>query len=123
VLVCDDHDSQNLAVCEHCERVHEVVARFVCDVCKSSMETGVWNTILTEVPVIAFFHEHGLDVKALEDELAYGTLFDAVEAVSVRSEDPLEVVVTVELDSDRLVVTLDEETRVLGVTEHVRESA
>jgi hypothetical protein len=123
VLVCDDHYSQDLAICEHCDRVHEVVARFVCDVCKSSMETGVWSTILTEVPVIAFFHEHGLDVKALEDELAYGTLFDAVEDVTVHPEEPLEIVVTVELDYDRLVVTLDEETRVLSVTEHVREPA
>jgi hypothetical protein len=123
VLVCDDHCSRDLTVCEHCERVHEAVARFVCDVCKSSMETGVWNTILTEVPVIAFFHEHGLDVKALEDELAYGTLFDAVEDVSVHPEEPLEVVVTVELDGDRLVVTLDEETRVLSVTERAPEPA
>jgi Zn-finger nucleic acid-binding protein len=123
VLVCDDHDSQDRTICEHCDRVHKIVARFVCDVCKSSMGTGVWNTILTEVPVIAFFHEHGLDVKALEDELAYGTLFDAVEDVTVHAEQPLEITVTVELDGDRLVVTVDEETRVLDVTEHTREPA
>lgn len=121
MLICGAHDSQDLTICEHCDRVHKIVARFVCDICKSSMETGVWNTILTEIPVIAFFHEHGLDVKTLEDELAYGTLFDAIEAVTVHSEEPLEIKVTVELGGDRLVVIIDEETSVLDVTEHVRE--
>jgi len=39
------------------------------------------------------------------------------------SEEPLEIMITVELDGDRLLVTIDEETRVLDVTEHVREPA
>ena len=43
--VCDDHDGDDRTVCEQCDRVHEVDASFVCDVCKSSMRTGVWNTI------------------------------------------------------------------------------
>jgi hypothetical protein len=123
IEVCDDHDSHDLTVCEHCDRVHEIVASFVCDVCKSSMRTGVWNTILTEVAVIAFFHGHGLDTKALEDELAYGVLYEAVEGVAVRSERPLEILVTVELDGDRLDVTLDDEVHVIDVTERVREPA
>jgi hypothetical protein len=87
------------------------------------MRTGVWNTILTEVAVIAFFHGHGLDTKALEDELAYGVLYEAVEGVAVRSERPLEILVTVELDGDRLDVTLDDEVHVIDVTERVREPA
>ena len=70
--------------------------------------------------MIAFFHEHGPDTKAPEDELAYRVLFDAIEVVAVRSEEPLEVTVTVELDGDRLVVTLDDEARVVDVTERTR---
>jgi hypothetical protein len=87
------------------------------------MRTGVWNTILTDVAVIAFFHEHGLDTKALEDELAYGDLYEAIERVAVRAEEPLEIVVTVELDGDRLDVTLDDEATVVSVTERVRGPA
>ena len=123
IHVCDDHDSHDLTVCDRCERVHEIDASFVCDVCKSSMRTGIWNTILTDVAVIAFFHEHGLDTKALEDELAYGVLYEAVERVAVHSEEPLEVVVSVELDGDRLDVTLDDEAHIIDVTERVRTSA
>lgn len=117
ILVCDDHVSHDRTVCAHCDRVHEIVASFVCDVCKSSMRTGVWNTILTDVAVIAFFHEHGLDTKAFEDELAYGVLYEAIERVAVHSEEPLEIMVTVELDGDRLDVTLDDEAHVIDVTE------
>jgi DNA-binding transcriptional ArsR family regulator len=123
VHVCDDHDSHNLTVCGHCDKVHEIDASFVCDVCKSSMRTGVWNTVLTDVAVIAFFYEHGLDTKALEDRLAYGVLYQAVERVVVHSETPMEILVTVELDGDRLDVTLDDEARIIDVTERVRGTA
>lgn len=57
---------------------------------------------------------------ALEDNLEYGVLFDAIETVTAHSEDPLEVVVTVELDGDRLLVTLDDDASVTDVTEQSR---
>lgn len=117
IEICDDHDRHDLRVCHHCERVHEIVVSFVCDVCKSSMRTGIWNTILTDVAVIAFFHDHGLDTKALEDRFEYGILFDAVEQVTVDAKEPLEIAVKVELDGDNLTVILDDEADVIGVTE------
>lgn len=122
ISVCDDHDSHNLTVCQHCERVHEIDASLVCDVCKSSMRTGIWNTILTEVAVIAFFHDHGLDTKALEDKFEYGVLFDAVEQVTVDAKEPLEIAVKVELDGDSLTIILDDEADVIDVTERVRKA-
>jgi DNA-binding transcriptional ArsR family regulator len=117
VEVCADHDTRDGHGCDYCGRVHGAMANFVCDVCKAGMRTGVWNTILTETPVVAFFYEHGLDTTALEDELAYGVLYEAVEEVAVCSETPLELRVTVTLDGDRLTVRLDEATKVLEVTE------
>jgi DNA-binding transcriptional ArsR family regulator/Zn-finger nucleic acid-binding protein len=123
VHVCDDHDDHDGTVCDHCDGVHEIDVSFVCDVCKASLRTGVWNTILTDVAVIAFFHEHGRDTKALEDELAYGVLYEAVERVAIHSEEPVEIVVTVELDGDRLDVVLDDEVHVLDVTERARDAA
>jgi len=120
--ICDDHTSHDLTVCQHCDRVHEIVVIFVCDVCKSSMGTGIWNTILTDVAVIAFFYDHELDTKALEDRFEYGVLFDAVEQVTVDAEEPLEIAVTVELDGDSLTVILDDEADVIEMTERVRKA-
>lgn len=118
--VCEHHERPHDDICDHCRRVHSVQAVFVCDVCKCSLKTGVWSAILIDVAVIAFFHEHGLDTMALEDNLEYGVLFDAIETVTAHSEDPLEVVVTVELDGDSLLVTLDDDASVTDVTEQSR---
>lgn len=120
IYVCEEHSRPDGAVCGRCGRVHEVDALFVCDVCKSDMRTGVWNTILTDVSVMSFFYEHGLDTKALEDDFQYGVLYDAIERVAVHSEEPLQILVTVALDGDRLRVLLDDETRVIDVSEGVR---
>jgi hypothetical protein len=101
IHICADHDSHDLTVCDHCDRVHEIVASFVCDVCKSSMRTGIWTTILTDVAAITFL----------------------IEKVAVHTEDPLEIVVRVELEGDRLDVTLDDEVNLIDVTERLGKPA
>jgi DNA-binding transcriptional ArsR family regulator len=117
VRVCDDHERDAGTVCAHCGRVHEIMVTYVCDVCKSGMDTGLWNTVLTAVPVIAFFHDHGLDTKALEDRLAYGVLYEAIDRTTARSTEPLELLVRIELDGDSLTVVLDDEARVVDTTD------
>lgn len=113
---CEDHDTADETVCVACGSLFEIQWLFVCDVCKLGWRTPGAAPIYTELGVSVFFHEHGLDPNALYDASALAILHDAVDRVAIRSEDPVEVVVTVELDGDRLDVTLDGDARVLEAT-------
>lgn len=124
VHVCDDHQTPDGTVCEGCGSLWGITSQFVCDICKFTWTTPVWGSIFTETPVVAFFHHHGLDPRDPFDVSFYSaanrSIFDAIEQVSIRSEDPMELVVTVALDGDRLEVTLDDEVSVVSVTERAR---
>lgn len=113
LYVCDAHDTDR-TVCEHCETSFEIHSLFACDVCKNFWHTPAWYIILTEIAVLAFFHEHGLD--PFEDENPTDEILNAVE-VAVRDEEPIKLEVTVDLDGDRLTVTLDNQGEVRGVSE------
>lgn len=119
--VCEDHDSSEGAVCEHCGSLWEVQTQFLCDVCKFVWITPAWGPIFMETAVLAFFYDHGLDPRSLFDISFYSAanreIFDAIERVNVTSADPPKLHVTVELESDRLEVSLDEDLDVIEVTE------
>lgn len=113
-MTINTHDE---TVCGHCGTLYEVQSLFLCDVCKFAWRTPAWATVFTEVAVLAFFYEHELEPFALYDEFACGELRDAMERVTLLDERPRQLEVTVELDSDRLEVTLDDEARVVNVAE------
>lgn len=116
ISVCEDHDPGDGTVCKQCGYVNEMQPFWICDMCKF-LHTGPFHSVTyTESAVIAFFNEHGLDPHELYYSGSTGQLHDAVEDVVLRSEEPLRVVVTYELDGDRLQVTLDEEICVIDVT-------
>lgn len=116
ISVCEDHDTADGTVCVACGSMFEVHWQFVCDVCKLEWWTPGAAPIYTELGVLAFFHEHGMDPDALYDASALATLHEAIERVEVRSAEPLELAVTVEIDGDRLDVTLDDHARVIDAT-------
>lgn len=117
VHVCEDHDVDEGPICESCGTFFEIQAFHVCDVCKQSYTSPVYMPIFTEMAVKVFFFEHGLDAEALVDEYAWEVQHDAITRVDVRREDPLEIGVRVELDGDRLDVTLDGDARVIDLVE------
>lgn len=117
--VCKTHETGTDRICDECGKFHEIEAEFVCEVCKVRMVTGVWSTIFVDIDVLSFFYDHGLDTRKLEDSLEYGVLFDAIEQVEVIGADPVEILVTVELEGDRIAVTLDDESTVVDVTPSV----
>jgi DNA-binding transcriptional ArsR family regulator len=88
-------------------------ADHVCAQCNYSMCSTVGLSLLDKSPVVAFYDEHGIDLASRP----YWTLDWCVgdEAVTVRSADPWELVVDVELDGDGLAVTLDDELNVVSV--------
>lgn len=115
--VCDDHDTHAGTVCGECTSLFEIQSLFVCDICKSAWRTPAWAIIFTDVAVLAFFHEHGLDPFTLYDEFSLGVLHASIEGVDVRNEGPFELEVAVELNGDRLEVVLDDDARVIDVTD------
>lgn len=121
IHVCDEHDIDDDTVCGDCGSLWNIQTTFLCDVCKLTWSTPAWGPIFTNVAVLAFFHDHGLDPRSLFDVSFYAAenreLFDAIERVSVRSSDPLELVVSVALDGDRLAVALDGEGSIVDVIE------
>lgn len=121
INVCEDHDPHDETVCEQCGSLWEVQTLFVCNICKFDWITPAWGPIFTETAVLAFFYDHGLDPRSLFDISFYSAanreIFEAIKRTDVTSEAPVEMTVTVELDGDRLAVTLDDEARVVDVVE------
>jgi predicted RNA-binding Zn-ribbon protein involved in translation (DUF1610 family) len=78
-----------------------VYARFECGRCGLSFAGNAAGIVLDHPAVVAFHHDHGVDVR----DRSYVEVEDAVETVV--SEDPPRTRVELSLDDERLVVTLD----------------
>lgn len=115
--VCEDHRASDASVCEGCGFQRELSWLFVCDVCKYAMWTSGRKPIFVDDVVERFFAEHGLDLPSLYDTGKRTQIYDAVESVDLLSSDPPEVKVALELEGDRLEITLDENARRAAVTE------
>lgn len=114
--ICEAHDTADGTVCANCGQSWDPQWAFVCEVCKLDWHIPGFSPIFTATGVRAFFYEHGRDHDALYDAAAYDKLIDPIEAVDVTAEDPVELRVTVELEGDRLTVTLDADANVSGVS-------
>lgn len=115
--VCPDHDSGDGTVCDQCGSAFEVQPHFRCEVCKFET-SGPWGSPpLSDSAVRGFFFDHGLDPDELYVENSQHILHEAVKDVNLLAEDPMRIQVTYELDGDQLEVTLDEDTRVIDVSD------
>lgn len=119
IHICEDHETGDGPLCERCGMGAKIQAFFVCDVCKKESFVPAHATIFTEQAVKAFYFERGLDYDALFDASETEKLVDPIRKTEVQSEEPIEVVVTVEIDGDRLEITLDEDTRVTDLQKDV----
>lgn len=115
--VCEDHDADEGTICEQCGSEFEFQSLFTCDVCKLAWWVPARATIFTEVAVKSFFHEHGLDYDVLFDTSSVEKLRNAFKDTELRSDDPFELAVTVELGGDRLEIRLDGDARVIDLSE------
>lgn len=117
IYVCEDHDLQDGTVCEHCRSFWEMRLHYVCKVCKHNMKTAPFAPIHTELRVKAFYQKHGIDPDELYDLSAIPEIHETIEEMTVMSEDPLEILITIAIDGDQIQMTLNEEGRVIDVTE------
>jgi len=108
-------------VCPACfgdvEREHEVldapqashVLVATCTGCGRVSSSSVGIHLLQEPAVIAFYHDHDVDVT----EAPLWTLELPIAEPTVRSEDPLRLSLSVERDGERLTLVVDESTHLL----------
>jgi hypothetical protein len=82
------------ATCEGCGRV-------------SGSPFGMY--LLREPPVVAFYHDHGIDIT----EIPLWNLDLVIADPTVRSEDPLRLSLSVKQDWEQLTVVVDEYTQLL----------
>ena len=113
--LCETHDDADGTVCVNCGQRWDTQWIMVCDICKFDIEIPGFAPIFTETGVRAFYYDHGRDHDALYDAGAWDMLFDPIEAVEVTAKDPVELRVTVDLEGDRLTVTLDADATVIEV--------
>jgi hypothetical protein len=88
----------------------EAWAAFECDRCGMQFWLPAGSCVLTDPAVVAFYHDHGVDVR----ELPYPELALALpDAGQVLERDPLRIELAVERDGDRLRLLLDGDADVI----------
>jgi len=65
--------------------------------------------LLREPPVVAFYHDHGIDIT----ETPLWTLDLVIADPTVRSEDPLRLSLSVEQDGEQLILDINEYMQLL----------
>lgn len=115
--VCDDHDVQEGSVCDECDSFWEIRLRWVCDICKSTNQGAPFQHIFTVPKVRAFYHDHGMNPNDLFVTSAISKIHETIAEISIVSEDPLEVLIAVAIDGDRLEMRLDNEANVVDITQ------
>lgn len=114
--VCEDHAPDESGLCPTCDTRFSVWTTYECDHCRYSRTTATWFVAMNHPAVIAFCHDHGLEEtipfrKLTGDNARF--VRDVTQTVVQR--DPYRFRVTIPVESDVLVVTLDEDLDVRSV--------
>ena len=111
VLICDDHTDAD-EICDTCGIRSEVNGQWVCTVCKFAWRLPANERVRLEPAVVRFHRERGLayDPSTYDDFVRFETWDQEVVDASRPTVD-----VTVEVDRDALVLTLDDGMRVVSV--------
>lgn len=111
--VCEDHDASD-GTCENCGGINLGQFEFECTVCKMSYATTLWAAVVLHPAMAAFFHRH--DIKYFDEP------WDLIRAgfageEELLSRDPIRIRITVVADSDELLVTIDDDARIVELTD------
>lgn len=95
------------------ERDGAVRAWYVCNHCSAWVTRSPGDAVIDHPAVVALYNEHGIDIRTCQRwELPWTIDTSVLEVVS---EDPFRVRLTVALEGDKRVLTLDEAFDVLSV--------
>jgi hypothetical protein len=104
---CFDDVEREHRVLDEQQANHVVVA--TCDGCGMVSAAPVGMYLFREPVVVAFYHDHGIDVT----ETPFWALELTIAEPTVVSEDPLRLSLSVERDGERVTLTVDEHARLL----------
>lgn len=96
----------------------DVYAFYLCDGCGGFIYSTVGKVVLSRSPVIAFFHDHGIDLAEVPVwKLAFAITNRHTE---IESQDPWLIELTIPLEDEELRLELDGD---LAITDHERRAA
>jgi len=88
------------------------IVEYECETCGVTSSSAVSTIVLTCPEVVSFHEEHGID---LAETPAWELEWVFQESGTVENKDPYQVVITPNIDGDKMHVTLDEEMQVIEV--------
>jgi len=106
--VCREHDPDVSGLCAACDTRFPVWSQFTCEHCRYSRRSPPWFVALNHPAVVAFYHEHGVDV-GTRPVWNVGSEWRE----RVLSTDPWAVRVSTVLDGDGLALFVAGDARVV----------
>ncbi len=109
---CQDHDATDGGVCSTCESRYEVWGDIRCDTCRLAKRLPIEVCVMALTPVISFCYERGYDLLSptIMELESVETMFETTV-----THDPTQVSVSIGEEDDRIVITLDDELRPIGI--------
>jgi len=116
---CETHDESSEGICDDCGRRAALIARLRCPVCKDWAQSTLGGVTKYHPALVAFHYDHGLGLQyGFNDLASINRRLETGETdAEVRSENPLRVRVTVEIDGETAWVELDEELTVVDASD------
>lgn len=109
VQVCEDHDAE-ATLCDRCGKWQTIQASARCTNCIYQMGGLLLNLLVGNLDLRRFVADHGLD--PIVDGEHWGWDYE-----EVRSVDPFEAQVTVQIGDDAISLTVDADPKVVEVEE------
>lgn len=94
------------------DRPEVPLVEYECERCGADITSDLGTALLDHPDVVAFYHDHGIDVR--ESPLWRFVAVDG-DSTRIRSEDPLQVSVVYTAGDDQLILTVDDALSVLAV--------
>lgn len=120
IHICADHAGDG--ICGECGRVPEMMAHFICPICKSAYGAPPYKLVAHHPAVIGFYYDRGVmfqyDVRD-SNSLRRRENLVATHDQTLISRDPLRVRVSIAYEGDELQLVVDETMDVVDVTESI----
>ena len=115
-LVCDDHAEAESGLCQNCQTRYAVWVVYECRHCQYARQSALWFAVVNHPAAVAFLHEHGLTESIPFRKLTgdNGRFIREITS-SVVDTDPYRFRVTIPVDEDALVVSLDADLAVTAI--------
>jgi len=112
--VCETHDASD-DLCDHCDRHHAMTVSVHCTNCIYRSSGAALLGVLSDIEVLGFLTDHDLNPVVPADIHRVNQAHEDYEE-EILSTGPLRARFTIDVDGDRLAVTVDEELQVVETT-------